>query len=331
MRLWALSEGEAMDEGLLDRQVEWAHRYNGYARLGGSPEHLFRLVAPLRAEFESGRGVPEWAGVDLLRGWAFYVAREDRHAGGYGLSDPDSPRFAEWTAILARLAEHPAAVPADRPPVPLGSPPSFVPSTRPRMHKDPAFLAAKQARWDEPHIAPINALSLQMTREGLGDVPRIYPDSGGVHARVMFLLEAPARAAAHDSGMLSADNDDATAQHVWEAYSESGLPRAWGIHWNIVPWYVGSDSKIRAVTPAETWQGVRWTRQLLDLVPNLRVVVAMGMAARTGATLFEDALADRKITLVTCIHPSPRNYNTRPHARAEVLEAFERAKELADA
>lgn len=318
-----------MDDELLDRQIEWAHRYDGYARLGASPEDLLRLIAPLRAELEAGRRVPEWAGVDLLRGWAFYVAREDRHAGGYGLSNPDSAASAEWTAILTRLAEHPAAMPADRPPVPLGPPPAFTPSVQPRMHKDPAFLAAKQARWGEPHIAPINALSLLMTRAGLGDVPRIDPDSGGVHARVMLLLEAPARAAAHTSGMLSADNDDATAQHVWEAYAQSGLPRAWGIHWNVVPWYVGTENKIRAVTPAETWQGVRWTRQLLDLLPNLRVVVAMGVAARNGAALLEDALAVRGIELLTCVHPSPRNYNTRPESRAAVEAAFARAREIA--
>jgi uracil-DNA glycosylase len=318
-----------VEAGLVQRQVEWAHRYNGYARLAASPEDLLRLIAPLRADFEAGRGVPEWAGVDLLRGWAFYVTREDRHGGGYGLSDLESSTYAEWRAVLDRLATHPDAMPADRPPISLGPEPTFTPSTRPRMHKVPEFLAAKQARWDEPHIAPINALSLQMTREGLGDVPRIDPDSGGIHARVMFLLEAPARAAAHSSGMLSADNDDATAQHVWEAYAESGLRRAWGIHWNVVPWYVGTDTKIRAVTPAETWQGVRWTRQLLDLLPNLRVIVAMGVAARNGAALLEDALAEREIALLTCMHPSPRNYNTRPHARAEVLATFREARRIA--
>ena len=53
------------------------------------------------------------------------------------------------------------------------------------------------------------------------DVPYVDPDSGGVTARVLLLLEAPAGAAAHGSRMLSADNDDGTAADVWRAYAAS--------------------------------------------------------------------------------------------------------------
>src|SRR5690349_13451621 len=93
-------------------------------------------------------------------------------------------------------------------------------SSVPKQHRDKAFLAAKQARWEEEHVAPVQELvaniRLRIATEQEAElatvhVPRVDPDSGGVAAKVLLLLESPAGPAALGSGMLSADNDDETA------------------------------------------------------------------------------------------------------------------------
>ncbi|CAB4934406.1 unannotated protein [freshwater metagenome] len=97
-----------MDIGEL---VEWAHRYDGYARLAATPDALTELLDPARRAWLDTGGIPDWCGVDLLRGWMFWLARADYFGG----SDPD-----EWAALAVALSRHPDAQPADRPPVPRG-------------------------------------------------------------------------------------------------------------------------------------------------------------------------------------------------------------------
>ncbi|WP_421740700.1 hypothetical protein [Cellulomonas sp.] len=74
-------------------EVAWAHRYDGYGRIAGTPEELESLLEPARRAFRAGGRIPEWSGVDHLRAWAFYLARADRHAGGGTLGE-------EWLAVL---------------------------------------------------------------------------------------------------------------------------------------------------------------------------------------------------------------------------------------
>ncbi|OCL36839.1 hypothetical protein BCR15_12930 [Tessaracoccus lapidicaptus] len=102
-------------ERLMGKQIEWTHRYHGYARLGRTPERL-ALLGPAVREYRRTHQVPEWCGVDLLRGWAFYLTRADRHSGGYGLMEGGTD-IDEWRAVLDRIASHDDATEADRPPM----------------------------------------------------------------------------------------------------------------------------------------------------------------------------------------------------------------------
>lgn len=296
----------------LNAEVVWAHTYNGYDRLAQTPEALGQLIDPLRREWLSTTRVPDWCGVDLLRGWAFYLAREDRHRGGGTLDD-------EWNAVLNALRSHEAATGADRPP-PLRYSPISLPtrfSIEPKWHKDNDFLAAKQARLWEEHVAPINQFVDQVKvdvaerRKLLGEpekpvvVPYVDPDSGGVLARVLFLLESPAGPAALGSGMLSADNNDATAKNVWLAYETSGMPRTFGLHWNAVPWYVCHGKKNKGATPSDVEHGRHYLGQLLDLAPDIRVVLALGKPAQTSIAGYERDLRSRGVRVITAPHPSP--------------------------
>jgi hypothetical protein len=61
--------------------LDFALSYDGYQRLGADPAVLRRIVEPLLQELETGETVPEWAGLDLLRGTLFFVQRQTHHWG----------------------------------------------------------------------------------------------------------------------------------------------------------------------------------------------------------------------------------------------------------
>lgn len=302
-----------MPDSATDAQVRWAHSYDGYRRLATGPEMLATVLEGPREAYRRQGRVPDWCGVDLLRGWAFYLTREDRHGGGGTLGE-------EWTAVLQRLREHEAATGPDRPP-PDASEPVDLPSvfsSEPKRHKDSAFLAAKQARLWEGHVAPINQLvdriRLEIAQEWAQAhpsgappvfVPYVDPDSGGIQARVLFVLESPAGPAALGSGMLSADNDDGTAKNVWLSYQASGMPRTYGLAWNAVPWYVGDGKRNRTVTSTDVARGMEYLRQLLDLAPDVRVVLAVGKPAQASVASAYDVLGSRGIHVINAPHPSP--------------------------
>lgn len=99
-----------MDEAATRDAIRWAQTYNGYQRLAQDPGRLGTLLEPARHEYLRTGHVPEWCGVDLLRGWAFYLYRADYFCGGGTLDD-------EWLAVLDALSRHPHAERADQPPL----------------------------------------------------------------------------------------------------------------------------------------------------------------------------------------------------------------------
>jgi uracil-DNA glycosylase len=294
-------------------EIDWAHRYRGYERLASSPHALGDLIERARQSYRASGQVPDWCGVDFLRGWAYYIVREDRHSGGGNLD-------GEWTAVLNAVRAHPHALGVDRPPARpednVVLPTHF--SNKPKMHKDSGFLAVKQSRLWEPHVAPVNQF-VDRIRTELGQqwsddpakaelpvyVPYVDPDSGGARARVLLVLESPAGPAAVGSGMLSADNNDETAKNLWRAYEASGMPRTYGLHWNAVPWYVGDGKRNAAVRRGDVETARDYLMQLLDLAPEIEVVIAMGKPAQASLAVAAPALAQRGIHLINTWHPSP--------------------------
>lgn len=92
--------------------IDWALRYNAYKRLGAGPSELVAVLRPLTDEIEASGTIPKWAGVDLLRGLAFWLVRMAAHheAPEYALEDETF-----WLVVNA-LRDHPAARYRDRPP-----------------------------------------------------------------------------------------------------------------------------------------------------------------------------------------------------------------------
>lgn len=68
---------------------------------------------------------------------------------------------------------------------------------------------------------------------------------GGIAARVLFLFEKPGPMTAlvgrrEGSGFISRDNDDPTAEAIWQFMREAEIPREEAVLWNVIPWWNGT-------------------------------------------------------------------------------------------
>lgn len=189
----------------------------------------------------------------------------------------------------------------------------------PGRNAEPAVVALKHAHIRDPHVAPINALADRVAdSEGIarGLVPYLDPQMGGVEATVLALLDNPSTKAeaGTGSGLLSLENDDLTARFCAQRYNGFGLNPGEVVHWNAAPAPV-SGARNGASTPAERVRGARWLHELLDLLPNLQVVLLMGRNARDGWR--RSGLAPAGILIPAHVpHPSGRGMaNPDAHPR----------------
>jgi uracil-DNA glycosylase len=199
----------------------------------------------------------------------------------------------------------------------------------PRRNADPDSLAAKQARWFEPHIAPINRLVAEIATNTGREVPYVDPDSGGVNTRVLLLLEGPSGGAAHRSKMISIDNDGGTTANLWRAHQAVGLAREHTMMWNAVPWYLGGSGRIDGPKEAELTEGRSWLVRLLELLPLLEVTIALGRVPEKSLRPLRSELQARGVIIFAAPHPSQRVYNVPGRgARGQVHRTFEQAAEV---
>lgn len=248
------------------------------------------------------------------------------------LADP--MRTTLYGELLSAVRSRRAANPVFPPPQvtastssPATAPASL--SKAPKQHANSDFLAAKLSRLREAHVAPVQALVDQIRQErGTVSVPYVDPDSGGIRARVLFILESPASPAALGSGMLSPDNDDETAANMWRLYEKSGLNRSHALHWNAVPWYVGEDGHEKSVKSEQVLEGALWLDRLLDLLPDLLLVVTMGKPAAKAFKAYVDAHGGHNVGWLSAPHPSPKVKAGHAHLWPQVEAAFTRAAEV---
>jgi hypothetical protein len=159
----------------------------------------------------------------------------------------------------------------------------------------------------ERHVAPINAFveQLRLQKPEL-HVPWVAPFHGGVDARLLMLLRDPGPMADADkgSGFLCAQNDDPSAENHTVLFARAGINPRDVLPWNSYPWYVN-----RAATGKdELAEGVAALRELLDLLPQLEIVMLAGVQARQSWNMLEQHhggyLEKRGISVVWTYHPS---------------------------
>lgn len=180
---------------------------------------------------------------------------------------------------------------------------------------------------NDPHVAPLTRYVKELRQQKGEDfhIPFMDPHDGGIHAKVLFLLEAPG-AKAKSSGFISRDNPDPTAANIWTMTREVGLDRSDCLIWNVCPWYVGTASRIRAVKAAEIREAADALRSLLGQLADLRCVALVGRKAQKARHTVEGARPD--VQIIEMPHPSNQNLSTRPHYRPLVQDGFRQAARL---
>lgn len=133
----------------------------------------------------------------------------------------------------------------------------------------------------------------------LGEVPDFDPLDGGTAAKVLLLLEKPGPRA-FESGFISRNNNDQTAENTFEFLLASGLERRDACLWNVIPFWNGTTK----VSPQELQLGVQCLAGLFAMLPLLRVIILVGRKAERALPL----LVGQKYVVLTSFHPSPKVY-----------------------
>ncbi len=134
-------------------------------------------------------------------------------------------------------------------------------------------------------------------------VPDFDPASGGVHARVLFLLEKPGPktdATKGGSGFISPCNNDPTARAMHAFMAQRGLPICCCLHWNVIPWW---DNKIE-FDGKQQLDGLEPLREFMGMLQMLQAIVLVGKTAQRS---WQRAKIAWPIDQIHCSpHPGPR-------------------------
>lgn len=196
----------------------------------------------------------------------------------------------------------------------------------PKSLKDKAERLARRQLLNQEHAAPLTRFVEEISRQHPEkSVPYFDPLDGGTRAQCLFVLEAPGSNAV-ESGFISRNNNDETAKNFFEINVEVGIPREKTITWNIVPWYIGTGEKIRPATTDDIDAGLPYLHSLIDLLPNLQIVVLIGKKAQRVKEELKSRYAN--IRIFECYHPSPLVLNTNPRNRQKILEALKPVSEF---
>jgi len=172
-----------------------------------------------------------------------------------------------------------------------------------RSLRAPEAREARRMLLAEPHVRPLTAYVDQLRACSPDEFPDFDPLDGGVEARMLFLLEKPGpmtsalRTGRAGSGFISRDNDDPTAEAIFDFMRKAGIPRRETVLWNLIAGWNGT----RKVTAREVREGALETLRLVRLLPRLRAVVLVGKRAERAYPL----LAAEAFSLFGSLHPSP--------------------------
>lgn len=161
----------------------------------------------------------------------------------------------------------------------------------------------------------------KQVRAGSGRwLPFFSAADGGVLARVLLLPETPGPAVSRTE-FVSMSNPDGTAENLRCLLHLSGLRRQDVAMWNAVPWQMSEGGAV-TFQPKHNTEAVPLTRQLLALLPDLKVVLVGRHAERAWP------LIGSPLPTLACPHPSPQNVDSRQKAARLALDTLARACQI---
>lgn len=206
-------------------------------------------------------------------------------------------------------------------------------SNEPQSLADEETLRQRAVLLDAPHMAPLTEFSRSMrgtnTRR---NVPFFDPADGGIHARILVLLDTPGPSATmlNGSGFVSMDNDDPTAATLWRIVHDSGIPRSSLLVWNAIPWLLGEPTlaKLRQANRSDAMSAQDVLLRLLDLLPELQTAVLLGRPAQYGWLSVTHRMR-RPIPIFASSDPNPRAWAGNPELREHIAASLLAAARLA--
>ena len=195
-----------------------------------------------------------------------------------------------------------------------------LPDDAPYLLHDPVEQARRIAMLTAPHMQPLTEYLAVIKKERgpAYEMPHFDPCDGGINARALFLLEAPGPKAV-SSTFISRNNPDPTAQNLWHLMNEAKIPRPDVLLWNIVPWYVGTGGRIRAVNKNDLGESLPYLQGLIRLLPGLNLIVLVGKKAQAAHDQIRSLTA---VPIMATCHMSQRVFAVWPEKKRETQEDF---------
>ncbi len=193
----------------------------------------------------------------------------------------------------------------------------------PKSLKEETVRTAREQLLKQKHILPLT-LFVGKIRKEQGEnayIPYFDPLDGGIKAKCLFVLEAPG-AKTKNSGFISRNNNDETAKNFIEINVLAGIPREKTIAWNIVPWYIGTNKKIRTAKNSDIKVGLLYLYQLIELLPKLQVIVLVGKKAQKVSRELTGKY--NNIEIFECYHPSPMFVNRKPANKQVIINQLKK-------
>ncbi|WP_122389621.1 uracil-DNA glycosylase [Pseudomonas syringae group genomosp. 3] len=155
-------------------------------------------------------------------------------------------------------------------------------------------------------------------------LPYFDPLDGGVFARVLILLESPARTVSLPR-YVSRDNPGPAQRNLKGFIEQVGLARHKTVLWNLYPWLPDLDKPKGPLRRAQIEEGIEMLITLLTFFPDLVTIVFAGRVAQKAIPRVR--LAFPNFSLLEMPHPSPLSVCTHPNVRQRILSTLRHAKQ----
>lgn len=182
----------------------------------------------------------------------------------------------------------------------------------PRTLRSPNAIALRRSMLTQQHILPLAQYVASLRKKHPDwEFQDFDPLDGGIHADILFLLEKPGpmtspKGKKQGSGFISRNNDDPTAEAVFDFMMRAGIPRNRTVLWNVIP---GWNETIKT-TGLEVRRGIEELCNLLSLLPKIRTVVLVGGKAKRALPSLKALRPDLRIC--TSAHPGRQVYRFNP-------------------
>lgn len=118
--------------------------------------------------------------------------------------------------------------------------------------------------------------------------PYVAPHQAGTGALILSLSSNPGPATHRESGsaFISCENDDGSAARMCALYEGAGIPQKATVPWNAYPWFLHDELSGEGLKKSHIEEGLRPLKGLLDLLPDLAVIMLHGNDAKSSWSRF---------------------------------------------